>query len=227
MEYWRNDDGYNWSNSKGAAPVVNLHYAALQSDKPIDEMHVHQILGVGNHSKEHVETVIQNLKEWKQYVCGWGGTQIKMKMVEVARRIKESDFTAAIKFNGKELSNFLDIKKWRRNPMVQKEEKNRNSMYYMVYGYWEENQDWDQFLEKKNLEESGWSYCAKSKKAVQGKSQQWGYEVKGCIAQNFSHVKHELVKQIQKAGRDLLDNSNFAKSRRGQMKGATAQKRRK
>jgi len=100
-------------------------------------------------------------------------------------------------------------------------------MYYVAYGYWEENQDWDQFLEKKILEESGWSYCAKSKKAVQGKSQQWGYEVKGCIAQNFSHVKHELVKQIQKAGRDLLDNSNFAKSRRGQMKGATAQKRRK
>ncbi len=54
-----------------------------------------------------------------------------------------------------------------------------------------------------------------------------GYEVKGCIAQNFSHVMHELVKQIQKAGRDLLDNSNFAKSRRGEMKEATAQKRRK
>lgn len=77
-------------------------------------MHVHQILGVGNHSKENVETVIQNLKEWKQYVCGWGGTQLKTKMVEVARRIKELEFTAAIKFNGNELSNFQDIKKWWR-----------------------------------------------------------------------------------------------------------------
>jgi hypothetical protein len=36
------------------SPVTDLHYAALPSHKPIDETHVHQILGVGNHPAETV-----------------------------------------------------------------------------------------------------------------------------------------------------------------------------
>jgi hypothetical protein len=100
-------------------------------------------------------------------------------------------------------------------------------MYYVAYGYWEEHRDWDHWLEETFLEESGWSYCEESKKAVQGKNQCQGYEIKGCLARNFCHVKHELVKQIQKAGRDFNVNSNFAKSRRGAMKDLAGIKRRK
>jgi hypothetical protein len=44
-----------------------------------------------------------------------------------------------------------------------------NSMYFIAYGYWEENQDWGLWLEKKFLEESRWTYFEESKRAVQEK----------------------------------------------------------
>jgi hypothetical protein len=148
-------------------------------------------------------------------------------MVALARDLKSSDLTATLLVCGNAPTTFLDIKNWWRNPQVQRDEKKRNTMYYIAYGYWEECQDWEQWLEKTFLEESGWSYCPESKAAVQGKNKRHCYEVKGCIAKNFSHVKHELVKQLQKAGRELNEESNFSKSRRGKMKNVNSKKRRK
>jgi hypothetical protein len=43
-----------------------LHYAALPSDKKIDEGHVHQILGIGNHSEKTVKQLLQKLKNRKK-----------------------------------------------------------------------------------------------------------------------------------------------------------------
>jgi len=209
------------------SPVTDLHYAALPSHKPIDETHVHQLLGVGNHPGETVQKLLKKLKQCKNYVRGWAAKQIKSKMVALARILKSSAFTATLLVDGSPPTTFLDIKNWWRNPQVQQDEKNRNTMYYIAYGYWEECHDWENFLEKTFLEESGWSYCPESKAAVQGKNKRRGYEVKGCIAKNFTHVKHELVKQLQKAGRELNENCNFAKSRRGEMKNANKKKRRK
>jgi hypothetical protein len=91
-------------------PVTNLHYAALPSSKPINVMHVHQILGIGDHSPKEVKTLIANLKEWKQHVRGWGANHIKMKMVTLARQNK--NFTSDIRLNAKEISTFKDIKYW-------------------------------------------------------------------------------------------------------------------
>lgn len=141
-----------------------------------------------------------------------------MKMVGIARRIKPTDFTGEIRWRGSKITTFLEIKNCWRCPNVQGVERNRNSMYYVAYGY---------ILERKFLQESGWSYCEESKKVEQSKNRWRGYEVKVCIAQIFSHVKHELVKQLQKAGKDLNDNSKFAKSRRGSMKEGMMTKQRK
>ena len=55
-------------------------------------------------------------------------------------------------------------------------------------------------------------YNRKSKLMVQEGSRRSGYKIKGCTAKNISMVQHELVKQLQKAGRIHDSGITFTKN---------------
>jgi hypothetical protein len=48
--------------------LVQLHFAALPSDGPITVQHVHQILGVGNHTEEELNECLEKLQDMKSSV---------------------------------------------------------------------------------------------------------------------------------------------------------------
>ncbi len=75
-------------------------------------------------------------------------------------------------------------------------------MYYNCYGYFEECPDWEIFLETLFMEGHNRVYMQQLKDSIQSKNQHKGYQIKGCVARNPANVKHELVKQLQKSGRE-------------------------
>ncbi len=79
-------------------------------------------------------------------------------------------------------------------PHVQEDALSRNSMYYIACGY----------LKKILIGMFSWKklYTQESKDHVQQNGKRNGYALKGCVARNIVMVKHELVKQLLKAGRE-------------------------
>ncbi len=57
----------------------------------------------------------------------------------------------------------------------------------------------------------GWSYDNQVKEEIQKKCGRGGYDMKGCIAKNISHVKGELVKSLQKKGRQAEHGKTIKK----------------
>jgi hypothetical protein len=55
-------------------------------------------------------------------------------------------------------------------------------------------------------------YTQQSKDSIQSKNRRKGYQIKGCAARNLANVKHELVKQLQKAERENKSFHRFTKS---------------
>lgn len=193
--------------------LVQVHFAALPSDVPITVQHVHQMLGVGNHTEEEIDECLEKLQEMKSSVRTWGATNIRAKMAEIARKLPTNDLTLALEYNNNPVTNFGDIKKWWQLPEVQSDDRARNSMYYICYGYFEESPEWEIFLETQCMAAHKWVYTQQSKDSIQSKNRRKGYQIKGCVARNLANVKHELVKQLQKAGREHNSFHRFTKSR--------------
>jgi hypothetical protein len=72
-----------------------------------------------------------------------------------------------------------------------------------------------------------WEYTQESKDRIQHNSERNGYAMKGCVARNIVMVKHELVKQLLKAGREIDDGLTLTKNRPKKTAGADSNKRRK
>lgn len=193
--------------------LVQLHFAALPSDGPITVQHVHQILGVGNHTEEELNECFEKLQDMKSSVRTWGATNIRAKMTEIARKLHTNDLTLAVVYHNNPVSNFGEIKKWWQQLEVQSDDRARNSMYFICYGYFEENPEWEIFLETQYMGDHKWVYTQQSKDSIQSKNRRKGYQIKGCVARNLANVKHELVKQLQKAGRENKSFHRFTKSR--------------
>jgi hypothetical protein len=85
-------------------------------------------------------------------------------------------------------------------------------MYFICYGYFEEKPEWEIFLETQYMGDQKWVYTQQSKDSFQSKNRRKGYQIKGCVANNLANVKHELVKQLQKAGRENKSFHRFTKS---------------
>jgi hypothetical protein len=203
----------NTATSSGEESFTLIHYAALPPDKGITTEHVHQILGVGNHSTELVDKTVEKLTKLKHDVRSWAASQIRSKMAEIARALGNDEFTAKVLYNNNPVNSFAELKKWWMQQCSQEDPKARNSLYYIAYGYFEECPTWDVYLEQEYMKTMKLGYITESAEAIQGKNKRKGYEIKGCIARNVVMVKHELVKQLQKAGRAIAGTVSFTKNR--------------
>lgn len=202
----------NTANSYNDNKVV-LHYGALPATGELHVNHIHQILGLGNHSTETIDRTLRELRSLKKDVKEWAGEQVKSKMAEVARSMGNHDNSNRMLLNGQEIRSFSNLKEWWADPDNQKEDSNKNSLYYCIYGYFEENKRWDDELEALYMSKFHLTYNEDSKRTMQEQCKRKGYKVKGCIASNIAMVKQELVKQIQKAGRGEENGVTLTKKR--------------
>jgi hypothetical protein len=190
-----------------------IHFGALLPTKAINNNHVNQILGFGNHSSEMIASTLEELSVLKKDVREWAGEQLKTKMTEVARAMGNDPLTMKMQCDGKEISTFNQLKLWWSNPYNQQNEQARNSIFYCAYGYFEDNPGWDENLERVYMNKFHLNYTAESKQSIQDQCRRRGFKKKGCIAMNIAMVKHELVKQLQKAGRLYVEGMTFTKNR--------------
>jgi len=114
-------------------------------------------------------------------------------------------------YNGGYIKDFGELKKWWMEHGVHQDEKDRKTLY-IAYGYFEANPNWDAAMEEEYMTKNNVMYDNTSRQRVQEGSTRKGYEIKGCIAKNISTVKHELVKQLQKAGRIHEEGITIAKN---------------
>jgi hypothetical protein len=210
-----------------SSALQQLHYAALPPDKNVTTAHVHQLLGVGNHTDADVAEIAGKLAKMKQDLRSWAGVQIKSKMAEIARALGDEKFTAKVNYNKNPIASFGELKQWWMQPHVHEDALSRNSFYYIAYGYFEENPNWDVYLEETYMKKLKWEYTQESKDRIQHNSKRNGYAMKGCVARNIVMVKHELVKQLLKAGREIDDGLTLTKNRPKKTAGADSNKRRK
>jgi len=203
------------ANNSGASskqPKV-LHYGALPSTKPLTLTHIHQILGLGNHSNERIQKTLYELGLLKKDVREWAGEQLKSTMAAIARSMGTQANTAKMLLNNQEIRSFSQLKQWWSDTQNQTEVSNRNSIYYCLYGYFEDSHGWEEELEAIYMSKFDITYNEDSKKVMQEQCKRKGYKMKGCIAKNIAMVKHELVKQVQKAGRVNDEGMSFTRNR--------------
>jgi hypothetical protein len=188
------------------ATIDVMHYAALPPTRKIEEGHVHQVLGVGNHTDEAVQKKLNQLVIRKKDVRTWAGQQIKSKMTQLAQQL-------GLTIDGYPVRSFLDIKRWWSKQDIQRNREARQNFFLIAYGFFEQNKDWDVHLEAAYMKTNNFAYCEESKARLQKSNGRRGYKVKGCIARNIVMVKHELVKQFQKSGRTTDDGVTITKNR--------------
>lgn len=190
-----------------------LLYGALPPTKQITSNHLHQVLGFGNHSEDLILRTTDELTELKKDVREWAGELLKSKMAEIARSMGNKDNTIKIHFHDNDIRSFAELKLWWSNPTNQKSMTARNSIYYCLYGYFEECPGWEEDQEEMYMKKFKIQYKNESKTSVQEQCRHNGYKKKGCIAIKIAMVKHELVKQAQKAGRLYEEGMTFTKNR--------------
>jgi hypothetical protein len=204
-----------------------LHYGALPPTTHITVPHIHQILGFGNHGDELIQKTMQELTALKKDVREWAGEQLKSKMTEIARSMGSNDNTARMLNDDNDIRSFPELKQWWSNPKNQRDTKSRNSLYYVLYGYYEECKQYDEELEDMYMKKFNLQYSEDSKKLLQDQCGRKGFKKKGCMAMNIAMVKAELVKQVQNAGKVFEEGMTITKNRPKRRQTNESNKRRK
>jgi hypothetical protein len=109
---------------------------------------------------------------------------------------------------GQLVTQFLDIQRWWASAPANCR-KSEATFTYLAFGIW--GKIWEKKLEEEFTNTFGWSYDNERKDAIQKVCCHSGYNMKGCIAKNICHVKGELVKSLQKKGRQAEHGKTMKK----------------
>ena len=112
--------------------------------------------------------------------------------------------------NGQLVAKFLGIRRWWASAPANCR-KSEATFTYLFLGMWEKF--WEKKMEEDLMNTVGWSYDNEIKDAIQKECGHSGYDMKGCIAKNICHVKGELVKSLQKKGRQAEHGKTIKKRR--------------
>ena len=148
---------------------------------------------------------------WKKEVHGWAGFHIKNMILKEAKRMPTDDEMITPRLNGQLVAKFLDIRRWWASAPANCR-KSEATFTYLFFGMWENF--WEKKMEEDFMNTFGWSYDNEIKDAIQKECGRSGYDMKGCIAKNICHVKGELVKSLQKKGRQAEHGKTIKKRRR-------------
>ena len=160
-------------------------------------------------SNEERTATINQWQAWKKAVHGWAGFHIKNLILTKAKTIPTNDenmITPTV--NGQLVAKFLDIRKWWASAPVDCR-KSEATFTYLAFGMWEKF--WEKKLEEQFMNTFGWSYDNDVKEEIQKKCNRSGYEMKGCIAKNISHVKGELKKKPTKERKTSRTREDYKK----------------
>ena len=161
-------------------------------------------------TSEQQEEVIEQWQDWKKEVRVWAAYKVKEKMTLEALKIPEDDNFTTPNVEGRPISKFLDIKKWWAKAPADCL-RSEATFSHLAYGMWEKF--WERNMEEEFMEKFGWSYDQEVKERAQKECGRAGYVMKGCVAKNMAHVKGEIVKGLQKRGRQA-DHGKTIKKRR-------------
>ena len=178
---------------------VELHFAAIPTDRKIDVATVHQLLGVGTHSSDTINIALHHYNQCKREVRSWAAAQIKAIIRENAQKIVTNDHTVEIRRNSCKILDFTDLIKWWRDNCTNDDKRYSNSLYHACYNNF--NPGWEVEMEKDFMTTQRWKYTESSIQDVQGSCSRAGFTMKGCVAKNISNVKCELMKQLNMAGK--------------------------
>ena len=195
---------------KPRVPAINLHYDALVPNGHIDSTHLNKLMGYKIKTSEQQEEVIEQWQDWKKEVRVWAAYKIKERMTLEALKIPEDDNFTTPNVEGRPISKFLDIKKWWAKAPADCL-RSEATFSHLAYGMWEKF--WERNMEEEFMEKFGWSYDQEVKERAQKECGRAGYVMKGCVAKNMAHVKGEIVKGLQKRGRQA-DHGKTIKKRR-------------
>ncbi len=104
----------------------------------------------------------------------------------------------------------MDIKKWCASAPADCL-KSEATFSHLAYGMWEKF--WEKNKEEQVMHEFGWTYDQEVKEKAQKECGRAWYVMKDCVARNIAHVKGEIIKGLQKRGRQA-DHGKTIKKRR-------------
>ncbi len=161
-------------------------------------------------SEDEENRLIAQWQDWKKEVRVCAAFEIKQKMKEEALQITQDDQFGTPTVNGHKVSKFLDIKKWWAVAPADCH-KSEATFSHLAYGMWEKFLE--RTMEEQFMNEFGWTYDQEVKEKSQKECGRAGYVMKGCVAKNIAHVKGEIVKGLQKRGRQVDSGKTIKKMR--------------
>jgi len=102
-----------------------------------------------------------------------------------------------LQLDGVAVHNFRQIKHYWASSDLPNAESN---IFSIAYGIWENKPDWDMQLEITFMDENGWKYKMGKDMSQPVQKHKREEDYKGCVAWLISHVKGDMVKQIQECG---------------------------
>jgi hypothetical protein len=203
--------------SKDEEPKSNptiIHFNGLVPNGNITDSHIEKIMGFQAYDKVQTREL---LERQKREVRAWASTYIKKIILKYAQKLQDRGRLMAIRVDDfYKPQDIKDIHLWWDNLNVDDDEemaKARRSLYFILYNVFEKYKGWELELERLFLADHNWKYDEDSKKNAEQKNQRVGYQLKGCVAKNISHVKYEIVKAFQKRCRGSGDGTYVHKAR--------------
>ena len=170
--------------------TITISHAHLLVSKQ-GEDHAKRIIGPTNsRNDEAVKAMLHKLEAMKMNVRSWARMEIATMMLQEAEVRK-------LQLDGVAVHNFRQIKQY----WASSDSPNAKvDMFSIAYGIWENKPGWDVQLEIAFMDENGWKYKMEedTNQPQQKRKREEGY--KGCVAWLISHVKGDMVKQIQECG---------------------------
>jgi hypothetical protein len=191
-----------------------IHFNGLVPNGNITDSHIEKIMGFQAYDKVQTREL---LERQKREVRAWASTYIKKIILKYAQKLQDRGRLMAIRVDDfYKPQDIKDIHLWWDNLNVDDDEemaKARRSLYFILYNVFEKYKGWELELERLFLADHNWKYDEDSKKNAEQKNQRVGYQLKGCVAKNISHVKYEIVKAFQKRCRGSGDGTYVHKAR--------------
>ena len=102
-----------------------------------------------------------------------------------------------LQLDGVAFCNFRQIKQyWASSDLPNA----KIDIFSITYWIWENKPGWDVQLETTFMDENGWKYKMEEDMSQPLQKRKREEDYKGCVAQLISHVKGDMVKQIQECG---------------------------
>ena len=174
-----------------------IDYNLFPTHKKIDEEHLYSVYGpsMAKESRTTKSALIKKLTDMKRELMAQIHIALKNRMVRKARERKIS-FTTQ-KGNQKQIYVYYDIKDCFASNL---QKQNVANVYYLCYGNFDIEDDWELSMEKDLMSVLNWKYPDDLNTSKISNGYKPGRPTKTCVQKCIAYGKCNLVKAIMKYG---------------------------